>query len=184
MMNQAVFLDRDGTMARDAHYCRCPEDFELFPNTAGGIRLLHQHRFEVIVITNQSGVGRGFLTEETLGRIHDKMQADLARQGARVDAIYYCPHHPEDDCDCRKPKTKLVQQAAREHDIDLGQSFVVGDLPMDIELGRAIGARTVLVTGSLSPAEIDRLKPDAVCSDVLEAARTIIGWTSGGANPA
>ena len=102
MTNRAVFIDRDGTMAKDAHYCSRPEDFELFPNTAKGIRLLNKKGFKVIVITNQSGIARGYFTRETLAKIHEKMERELAEEGAWVDAIYYCPHHPDDGCDCRK----------------------------------------------------------------------------------
>ncbi len=169
-MNRAVFIDRDGTMVRDVHYCSRPEDFELFPNTAEGIRLLNEHNFKVIVVTNQSGIARGYFTEETLADIHQKMRDELAKEGAFVDGIYYCPHHPDDNCDCRKPKPKLVLQAASEHDIDLERSFVVGDLPMDIELGKALGCQTILVGDSLSN---NQANPDVVASDVLEAAHII-----------
>ncbi len=135
MTNRAVFIDRDGTMAKDVPYCRRPEDFELFPNTAKAIRMLNQHGFKVIVITNQSGIGRGYFTEDTLGKIHQKMKDELAKQGAYVDDIYYCPHHPDDGCDCRKPGTKLPLQAARKHQLDLKNSFMVGDMEMDIGMG-------------------------------------------------
>ncbi|MBI2846613.1 MAG: D-glycero-beta-D-manno-heptose 1,7-bisphosphate 7-phosphatase, partial [Chloroflexi bacterium] len=144
-LSRAVFIDRDGTMAKDVPYCKRPEDFELFPTTARAIRLLNQNGFKVIVITNQSGVARGYFTEETLSKIHKKMQDELARQGAYVDAIYYCPHHPDDGCHCRKPKPGMVLRAIKDHNIDIKQSFVVGDLKMDIDLGRALGCRTVLV---------------------------------------
>ena len=94
MANRAVFLDRDGTMAKDVHYCSHPQDFELFPSTAKAVRLLNEHGFKVIVVTNQSGIARGYFTEETLAEIHQKMKEELAKEGAWVDAVYYCPHHP------------------------------------------------------------------------------------------
>lgn len=170
MTNRAVFLDRDGTMARDAQYCSRPEDFELFPETAKALRLLSKHGFKIIVVTNQSGIGRGYFTEETLARIHDKMNCELAKKGASVDAIYYCPHHPDDNCDCRKPKPKLVFQAARDNDIDLARSFVIGDLPADIELGRAVGCQTTLISQEKS----SELMPDHIAADLYQAAQWIV----------
>ena len=176
MGNKTVFLDRDGTMAKDVHYCRRPEDFELFSKTAKAVRLLNEHGFKVIVITNQSGIARGYFTEETLAEIHEKMKGELAKEGAWVDGIYYCPHHPDDKCDCRKPKPKLVFQAAGDSDINLEQSFVVGDLWMDIDLGKAVGCKTILVTNSISTVGSEMTKPDAIVSDLLEAAQVILEW--------
>jgi histidinol-phosphate phosphatase family protein len=164
-MKRAVFFDRDGTIARDVHYCRRPEDFVLFPEATKTIRLLNDHGFKVIITTNQSGVARGYFSEETLGRIHEKMKAELASEGAHVDGIYYCPHHPDDNCECRKPKPALVFQAARDLDIDLKHSFVVGDLQKDIDLGKAAGCHTILV-GAPLPVNIDGAAPDAMVPDL------------------
>jgi len=175
MTNRAVFLDRDGTMAKDVHYCRRPEDFELLPNTAKAVRLLNEHGFRVIVITNQSGIARGYFTEETLAEIHQKMKRELSKEGAWVDDVCYCPHHPDDNCDCRKPKPKLVFDAVKEHNIDLEKSFVVGDLQMDIGLGKAVGCRSILI-GDPPLANGEKAKPDAVAADLLEAAQTILKW--------
>ncbi|GAI92579.1 unnamed protein product, partial [marine sediment metagenome] len=155
--------------------CSRPEDFELFPNTAKAIKLLNEHGFKVIVITNQSGIARGYFTEETLAEIHEKMKRELAREGAWVDAIYHCPHHPDDNCGCRKPNPELVLQAAKEYDIDLKGSFVIGDLQMDVELGKAVGCRTILVTDS-APGDDNPLKPDIITPDLLEAAQIILSW--------
>ena len=113
-MNRAVFLDRDGTIAKDVHYCRRPEDFVLFTDAAGVIKLLNNRGFKVIIITNQSGIAHGYLSEETLGEIHKKMKEELGREGARIDGIYYCPHHPDANCGCRKPKPSLILQATRD----------------------------------------------------------------------
>jgi len=174
MTKRAVFLDRDGTMAKDVHYCRRPEDFRLFPNTAKAIKLLSEHGFKVIVITNQSGIARGYFTEEALAQIHEKMKAELAKEGAWIDGIYYCPHHPDDNCNCRKPKPKLVLQAAKEHDIDLKHSFVVGDLSLDIDLGKAVGCKTILLLDS--PQEDMNISPDYIASDLLEATQYVLQW--------
>lgn len=174
MTNRAVFLDRDGTMAKDVHYCRRPEDFKLFPNTAKAIKLLNEHGFKVIVVTNQSGIARGYFTEETLAQIHEKMKSDLAKEGAWIDGIYYCPHHPDDNCDCRKPKPKLVLQAVRGRDIELKHSFVVGDLEMDVGLGKAVGCKTILLRDS--PQEDMSISPDYIVSDLLEATQLVLKW--------
>ena len=174
MTKRAVFLDRDGTMAKDVHYCRRPEDFRLFPNTAKAIKLLSEHGFKVIVITNQSGIARGYFTEEALAQIHEKMKAELAKEGAWIDGIYYCPHHPDDNCNCRKPKPKLVLQAAKEHDIDLKHSFVVGDLSLDIDMGKAVGCKTILLRDS--PQEDMSISPDYIVSDLLEATQLVLKW--------
>ena len=176
MTNKAVFIDRDGTMAKDVHYCSRPEDFELFPNTPRAIRLLNQHGFKVIVITNQSGIARGYFTEEMLAKIHEKLKAELAKQGAFVDAIYYCPHHPDDNCDCRKPKPKLALHAVKDFDIDLKRSFVLGDLRMDVDMGKTIGCKTILI-GDTPLVNEGKAKPDAIALDVLGAACSIVKWT-------
>jgi histidinol-phosphate phosphatase family protein len=147
-MNKVVFFDRDGTIAKDVPYCSRPEQFELLPGAGKAIRGLNQAGFKVIIITNQSGIARGYFTEETLGKIHEKMRNDLAEYGAFIDAIYYCPHHPDDNCDCRKPKPGLILRAAAEHDIDLSKSFFIGDSDKDIEAGQAAGCRTVLLSGA------------------------------------
>jgi len=177
MANRAVFIDRDGTIARDVHYCSRPEDFELLPKAAEGVGLLNQRGFKVVVITNQSGIARGYFNEEMLAKIHLKMKEELARWGAFVDAIYYCPHHPDDGCQCRKPKPKLMLQAVSDLDIDLSESYVIGDLDMDIEMGRRVGCKTLLVGDSSPTAE--GAKPDAIAGNVLEAAQTILRWENG-----
>jgi len=194
-MNKAVFLDRDGTIARDVHYCRRPEDFELLPTVPEAIKLLNENGFKLVVITNQSGIARGYFTEGTLAQIHQKMKDELAKYGARVDAIYYCPHHPDNDCQCRKPKTALFLKAVEEHNIDLKISYVVGDQQMDIDAGKALGCKTALVTtgpqplisspkspvhgpqsvnlkpGTLNP---EPQMPDYTARSLLEAARWIV----------
>ena len=145
MAEIAVFLDRDGTMNKAVPYCRHPEDFQLFPGTGRAIRLLNERGYKVIVITNQSGVARGYFTENTLGLIHQEMRNQLAAENARVDAIYYCPHHPDDNCECRKPKPGLLRQAASEHGIDLTSSVMAGDKNTDVLAARAAGCVPVLI---------------------------------------
>ncbi len=173
MPHKAIFLDRDGTITKDVHYCSHPEDLELLPNAAEAIRLLNEHRYKVVIVTNQSGIGRGYFTEEALAEIHEKMKSELAKEGALVDAIYYCSHHPDENCDCRKPKPKLILQAAKEYHIALDYYFVVGDMQMDIEMGKAVGCQAILI-GTPLPAKDWAIKPDIIVPDLLEAAQTIL----------
>lgn len=174
MGSRTVFLDRDGTIARDAPYCRRVEDFELLPSVPDAIALLNNNNFKVVVITNQSGIARGYFTEELLGQIHQKMESELDKCEARVDAIYYCPHHPDDGCECRKPGTALFQQAAEEHAIDLHRSFVVGDMQLDISAGKSLGCQTVLVTTGPKGGEGIVDAPDYTADSLLEASQWII----------
>ena len=173
MANKAVFLDRDGTIARDVPYCQKPEDFEFLPAVPEAIRLLNANSFKVVVITNQSGIARGYFTEETLAQIHDKMEHELNKHGAKVDAIYYCPHHPDDSCGCRKPKTALFLRAAKELDINLSRSFVVGDMQMDIDAGKALGCKTVLVTTGPQGGSNAIDPPDYTADTLPEAVQWI-----------
>ena len=144
--HKAVFVDRDDTIVKDVPYCSRPEDLHLFPGAARSIRRLNDAGYLVILVTNQSGIGRGYFTEEMLHRIHDKLGADLAAEGARLDAIYYCPHHPDDECDCRKPALGMIEKAVAEWDIDLRRSYVIGDGNNDMTMGQSVGCNVFKVT--------------------------------------
>ena len=172
MANKAVFLDRDGTIAEDVGYCQSPETFKLFHTTAEAIKLLNEYGFKVIVITNQSGIGRGYFTEETLSEIHQKMKGELAENGAYVDAIYWCPHHPRDNCDCRKPKPALIFRALQDFGIELKSSCVIGDQPSDIELGRNVGCRNILIASSAFDNAAS--KADITVPDLLSAVQLLL----------
>jgi len=152
MARPAVFLDRDGTIVREVEYMRSLKQLRLLPRAAQAIRRLNEAGLAVVALTNQSGIARGLLSEEDLGRIHAELRRRLARSGARLDAIYYCPHHPDGvraayrrRCRCRKPAPGMLRRAAKELGIDLGKSFAVGDSERDLEAGRRVGSRTVLV---------------------------------------
>jgi len=173
-VGRAVFLDRDGTIALDVPYCSRPEDFKLFPGVAEAIKLLNNAGFKVIVITNQSGIARGYFTEKTLSLIHRKMEAELAMDGAKIDAIYYCPHHPDDGCDCRKPNTALFKKAGEDSSIDFKSSYVVGDMGLDVVAGGKMGCRTVLIDHSEDNSVKDSAKVDYVALDILDAAKWIL----------
>jgi D-glycero-D-manno-heptose 1,7-bisphosphate phosphatase len=170
---KAVFLDRDGTIARDVNYCRRVEDFEILPGVPEAIRSLNTCNFKVIVITNQSGLARGFFTEDILDRIHRHMIQELAKSGARIDAIYYCPHHPDVNCDCRKPKPKLILQASIEHNIETGLSYMVGDKPKDVATGQAAGCKGIWLDNG-DGENSGTITPDYTAPNLLEAARWII----------
>ncbi|MFQ5879397.1 MAG: D-glycero-alpha-D-manno-heptose-1,7-bisphosphate 7-phosphatase [Dehalococcoidia bacterium] len=183
-MVSAVFLDRDGTINRDVSYCSRPQEVALLPGVAQAIRAFNRLGLKVVVITNQSGVARGYFDEAMLAQIHIEMERRLAAQGARIDAIYYCPHHPDDGCPCRKPGTALAWRAARELEIDVASSWVVGDAVTDVAMGRRLGCRTILLTSSgesPSAATADLLVPDlgAAARHMEEVIRVTQGSTSG-----
>ena len=151
-MKRAVFLDRDGTINFEKEYLYQAEHFEFIPGVLEAIRLLNQAGILVVVVTNQSGVARGLYTEDFVREAHRYIDQRLKDAGARVDAFYYCPHHPDGsvaalrtECECRKPKPGQLIRAAEEHDIDLTKSFIVGDRWKDIEAGEAVAARGILV---------------------------------------
>jgi histidinol-phosphate phosphatase family protein len=176
-----VILDRDGTINVEKHYLSNPDEVELLPNAAAGIRRMRELGLKVVVVTNQSAIGRGYFDHNTLERIHDRLLALLAAEGAAVDRIYVCPHRPDEGCDCRKPKPGLLEQAAREFQADLTQAFVIGDKAIDIETGRRVGATTLLVrTGyGAEVAAQGGAGADYVVDDLAEAAAVIDGLTRG-----
>jgi len=152
------------------------EDFELLPNVVEGIKYFNKSGFKTIVITNQSGIARGYFTEEKLMEIHKKMNQQLAIGGAYLDAIYYCPHHPDEQCACRKPGSKLVNQAIEEHHIDIFYSFLIGDRLLDIQLARNIGCKAVLIDNERGRAELcgnSIIHPDFIAANLVDAWKWI-----------
>ncbi len=143
---KAVFIDRDDTIAQDVPYCSRPEDLRLFPGVGGSIRKLNEAGYLTVLGTNQSGIGRGYFDAETLERIHDKLRMDLQDEGARLDAIYFCPHRPDEGCGCRKPATGMLERAVRDLGIDLRSSYVIGDSENDVAMGRKAGCKCIQVT--------------------------------------
>lgn len=143
--HKAVFIDRDNTIAPDVPYCSNPDDFNLYPYVAESLKKLNDAGYISILVTNQSGIGRGYFTEDTLKSIHDKMNSELSKQGAFFDSIYFCPHTPEDKCFCRKPNTGMYMKAVREHHINLRESWVIGDSDADMDAGKKLGCRTIRI---------------------------------------
>lgn len=142
---RALFTDRDGTLNPDFHYLSDPDRYDFLPGVRAGLSLLHEHGYLVVCVTNQSGVGRGLFTEARLAEIHERIQQRLGETGERIDAFYHCPHRPEEGCACRKPGRALFDRAARDLGIDLRLSAIIGDRSLDIEVGRTLGMRTLLV---------------------------------------
>jgi len=169
----AVILDRDGTIVVDRDYLDDPDQLEFLPGAVEGLRLLRERGHRLVVVTNQSGVGRGRFSLSRLEEIHARLLQRLRAAGAEIDAIYYCPHRPEDRCECRKPKPKLVLQAASELGFEPSAAIVIGDKSSDIELGRNLGAKTMLVSESGRTRDGKAAVADHVVRDLLEAARLL-----------
>ena len=170
-----VVLDRDGTIIVQCAYLSSPQEVELLPGAAEGLRAMRAWGLGLVIVTNQSAVGRGYFDMARLEEIHGRLRELLAAQGVTIDGIYACPHAPEDDCRCRKPLPTLLEQAAREFGFDAGDCFVIGDKPCDVDMGRAVGATTLLVrTGyGAAHAAAGTVAADYIVADVLEAARII-----------
>lgn len=155
---RAVFIDRDDTIAKDVPYCSDPELFNVYNNVPGAIRRLNDAGYLVIVITNQSGIGRGYFDEGTLGRIHAKMLAQVSDGGGRIDDIFYCPHTPDDHCGCRKPEVGMGLEAIAKHRIDPAKSFMIGDSERDMEFARRLGCTGIRVSDNFTFADaVDEL---------------------------
>jgi D,D-heptose 1,7-bisphosphate phosphatase len=179
--NRAVFLDRDGTINEDVGYLSRLEDLKIYENAAEAIRLIKENGFLTVVVTNQSGVARGFFSEDFIITVHDKMNEYLKERGASLDALYYCPHHPRygneiyrRECSCRKPQPGLLLRAAEDLDIDLRRSYVIGDMPRDMDIASKVGARGVMVKTGYGNNVIATSKPLYIAADLLDAAKWII----------
>lgn len=144
-MNKAIFLDRDGVINEDTGYVGKIEDFRFFPNTFDSLRELQLNGFLLIIVTGQSGMGRGYFTEEDYDILTEHMLKEFDGQSIKISKVYHCPHIPEDNCSCRKPKPGMLEQAIREFNIDPDKSWVIGDKLSDIEAGKAVGCKTILI---------------------------------------
>jgi D-sedoheptulose 7-phosphate isomerase len=147
---KAVFIDRDDTIAKDVPYCSRPQDLHLLPGVGASIRKLNDAGYLVVLVTNQSGIARGYFDEAMLAAIHEELRNLLAVDDARLDGIYYCPHHPDAKCSCRKPATGMIEQAVKDLNIDLRSSFVIGDGNGDIEMGERAGCACLRVGKEVS----------------------------------
>ncbi len=181
----AVFLDRDGTLNEEIGFVRTPDELRLLPGAADAVSTLNRLGVVTCVISNQSGVARGALSEADLIPVHARLSDELRSTGAHVDRIYYCPHHPTQgvppyraECECRKPRPGMLRQAEREFGLDLTRSFVIGDRMADVQAGQAVGSTTILVlTGygatAIEESRRDGVAPDAVAPSIVEAVRYV-----------
>lgn len=196
MSRPAVFMDRDGTISEEVGYVNHLSRYRLLPRSLEAIRLVNEAGLLAVVTTNQSGVARGYFSQALVEEVHARLRALTAAGGARLDAIYYCPHHPAEGsppwravCDCRKPKPGMIQRAAREHDIDLRNSFVVGDSVVDIEAGATAGVPGVLVLTGYGRGLVEhqrerfRTPPAHTADDLLDAVRWILERKTAGGRP-
>jgi D-glycero-D-manno-heptose 1,7-bisphosphate phosphatase len=170
--DKVVVLDRDGTIIVDRGYLADPEGLAFLPGAPEGLRWFYQNGYRLIVITNQSAVGRGMLSADRLEEIHDRFYQMLEAAGVWIERIYSCPHVPDDLCNCRKPGTGLMLQAAAEQRFDPSKAIVIGDKSSDVEMGRRVGATTIFISGDEDPAPMES-RPDYVSSNLLDAAHTI-----------
>jgi len=189
----AILFDRDGTLAHEVGYVNHITRFSLYPFAAAAVRAANRAGFLAVVVTNQAGVARGYFPEPLVHEVHTRMRQEIEDSGARLDAIYYCPHHPgvgappyRLDCDCRKPRPGMARRAAAELGADLGRSWVVGDRHGDLELAWGVGARGALVTTGYGRGELTYgaaswpRQPDLVAANALEAVQEIVARSRGG----
>lgn len=184
-MKRAVFLDRDGNVCEDVGYLGDASKLHVYPYAAKAIRRINESSMLAILVTNQSGVARGHFGEDAVLKVHDRLERELARGGARLDGIYYCPHHPtigqppyRQACECRKPRPGMLVRAAADHDIDLSKSFVVGDKYSDVRLAHEAGARAVLVRTGYGRGEweYDRATWPRQPEHVAETLEDAVEW--------
>mgnify|MGYP002344231734 CR=1 FL=1 len=177
MKKRFVVLDRDGTINVEREYLSDPARVELLPGAIEGLRHFHALGLGLVVITNQAGVGRGFFDLDRLDQIHTRLSELLKVEGVVLDGIYFCPHHPDDGCTCRKPQPELLLRAARDHDFIPAESFVIGDKLVDINLGKNVNATTLLVRTGYGDG-VSKQQPaiwDYVVDDLRDAANLIEG---------
>ncbi len=185
-MNKAVFLDRDGVITQEPpHYVHRIDQLKLIPKSAEAIKLLNENGFKVVVVSNQSGLARGYYQEKDVEIYNRAMKKELEKRGAYIDAIYYCPHHSEAkieayriDCDCRKPKSGMLKQAEKDLNLDLKRSFLVGDKISDIEAGYRAGCKTILVLTGYGSDELKKnanmnIKPNYISKDLYTTSQII-----------
>jgi heptosyltransferase-2 len=170
-----VFLDRDGTLNYDPGYLKVAAELKLLAGVGPALARLKGAGARLVVVTNQSGVGRGIVTLKDLEAIHARLEGLLEQEGAELDAIYFCPHHPDDGCHCRKPNVGMVERAVSELQLDLRRSYLIGDDARDIQLAHRVGAKAILFTPglvdaqALEPLKAEQTMPDAVAKSMAEA---------------
>jgi len=174
LQHPGIFLDRDGTVIDDTGYIGDPDLVHFLPGVFAALRRLQDAGYQLVVISNQSGIGRGVITQGQYDLVAQRIDKDLAQHGIRI-ATYYCPHSPDDGCSCRKPSPYLLSRAAQDLDIDLSRSYMIGDRLTDVEAGAAAGCKTILLGRSPSEeAAQSGLSPDHICPDWTCVSNTIV----------
>lgn len=178
--NRAVFLDRDGVLIEDTNYVGHVDAVKLIDSAPQALRRLKDAGFQLFVVTNQSGVARGYFTREQVDEIHALLDGHFAKAGVALDRYYVCPHHPEDNCDCRKPKPKFLLDAHRDYGVDLAHSYMIGDRATDVQCGQNAGTRSILVLtgGGRETAAKGEIKPDHVAADISAAVDWVLKQAS------
>ncbi len=172
-MNKAVFLDRDGVINADHGFVHTVEKFEFLPRVTEALSKLADSEYMIIVITNQSGIGRGLYETGDFEKVMDYMENELAGEGIAIDDTYFCPHNPDEDCECRKPKPKMILDAAKAHNIDLSKSWMIGDKNADVMCGKNAGCKSIFVKTEKRPDE-KADNADFVVKDLYEAVEKIL----------
>ena len=180
-MNRAVFLDRDGVIVEDPYYTYRTDQLKLIPGSAKAIRLLNENNFITVVVTNQAGIAKGYFTEEDTISFNQSMKQKLMEHDAHIDAIYYCPHHPDAkiekykiDCDCRKPKPGMLKDAEKDFNIDLRRSFIIGDRLSDIDAGKCVGCKTIMVLTGYGKKKKKNNRIDYIAQNLYDAITKIL----------
>lgn len=186
LMNKAVFLDRDGTINEEMGYINHISRFKMFEFVPEAIKIFNEAGYLVIIVTNQSGLAKGYFDEALLNKIHQYLLEQVKQKSAVIDKIYICPHHPAEgkgkyklDCMCRKPKTGMIDSAKKEFNIDISKSFVIGDRHKDVQFGQNAGLKTIMLMTGYGKGEYTYQKgqwnsnPDYICENLLDAANLI-----------
>lgn len=177
---RAIFLDRDGVICENrSDYVKSWEEFEFLPGAKESLTTLSRLGLPIIIVTNQSAIGRGIVPAAAIEDIHARMLAEISAMGGRVDQVLYCPHHPEDHCTCRKPEPGMLLQASQEHNIDLSQSYMIGDAATDIMAGQQVSCRTFIVLTGRGPQQLVHAfraahHPFTICRNLTGAVQQII----------
>lgn len=173
----AVFLDRDGTINENVEYLHEPEKLKLYPGVLDAIRKFKALGYRIVIVTNQAGIGLGYFTKEDLFAVNRELMRQMSRAGVSVDRIYFCPHSVAEECSCRKPRTALIERAARDLNLDISKSVVIGDMTGDIQLGKNAGCKTILVrTGTGGADKLHPVAADFEVPDLASAAELVATW--------
>jgi len=184
-MQKLIFIDRDGVINKDPggwtkySYVTKWDEFFFIDGSVEALKRLKEAGYKICLISNQGGISKGYFTQEDLDRLNERMLMEIEKGGGRIDELYYCPHHDKDNCECRKPKTGLIEQAIKEEDVDLKNTFIIGDSLRDVEAGKRMRMKTIFVLSGKTPSsEVENwsVKPDCIKKDLLEA----VGWILSG----